>query len=431
MQAETREHAPQTIGVLYGFRALMVLFVCNYHFWQQGWLGQYATLFGVSLDFDFWTRSSYLFVDGMILLSGFLLYLPHARQAAYGAPAVSAKRFYWNRLTRIAPSYLVSVLVMLFAFALPGGAYRDAASRNFDVLTHLTFTFTFFQETYLFTPINGVLWTVAIEVQFYLIFPLLVKAMRRKPALTLCAMGAVGVLFRLLVAGANVELAMWVNQLPALLDVYALGMLGAILYVRVDRWLQGLPARDPARRVTAVASAALFAAGCWLLAGILRLQSDGGLAGQTQLHLWQWLLRLPLALTMLLLMLSAAFMPSALQKLLDNRLMRFLATISFNLYLWHQVLSVQMARRLFPATLQSDPQLQVIFTLLCFAVSLLVAMAATFGVEQPAARRMERLRIQYHQNKEKKNHEGSSGTEALPPTDPLLVRAHEGSAGTD
>ena len=51
------------IGVLYGFRALMVLAVVNYHIWQQSWLLQRVNLPGLSVDFDFFTRSSYLFVD--------------------------------------------------------------------------------------------------------------------------------------------------------------------------------------------------------------------------------------------------------------------------------------------------------------------------------------------------------------------------------
>ena len=223
-QADNQTRGKTEIGVLYGFRALMVLFVCNYHIWQIGWLEQYATLFGQTLDFDFWTRSGYLFVDGMLLLSGFLLYLPYARQTALGTPVPGVKRFYWNRLERIAPSYLFSVAVMLFLFALPSGAYRNVAARNLDVLTHLTFTFTFFRETYLFTPLNGVLWTVAIEMQFYLIFPWLAKAAQKKPVLTLCAMIAAGIAFRLIVSHSVTDLAIWVNQLPAFLDVYALGM---------------------------------------------------------------------------------------------------------------------------------------------------------------------------------------------------------------
>ena len=32
------------IGVLYGFRALMVLAVVNYHIWQQSWLSQRVSL---------------------------------------------------------------------------------------------------------------------------------------------------------------------------------------------------------------------------------------------------------------------------------------------------------------------------------------------------------------------------------------------------
>ena len=431
MQTEARPAEKLTIGVLYGFRALMVLFVCNYHIWQQGWLGQYVNLFGQTWDFDFWTRSSYLFVDGMIPLSGFLLYLPYARRTEYGTPAPGAKRFYWNRFVRIVPSYAASVLLMLFLFALPGGAYRDAAAGNFDVFTHLTFTFTFFQETYLFSPLNGVLWTVAIEMQFYLVFPLLVRALRKKPAVTLCLMALAAMLFRFIMARYVSDLAIWVNQLPAFLDVYALGILGAMLYVKIDKRLQAAPKDHPIHRVFAIAMPLLFAGGSWMLTEILRLQTTNGLVGHAELRLSQWLLRLPLALTMLILMLSAAYMPRFLQKLLDNRLMRFLSTISFNLYIWHQVLSVQIAKNLFPDTLHSDQPLQVAFTLLCLAGSIIVAMVATYGLEQPAARFLERMRQQYQHNKETRNHEGPKGTEAVPPVDPLLVRAEGGAAGTD
>ena len=60
-----RARAKLEIGVLYGFRALMVLFVLNYHLWQQSWIPQYGTLWGQYINLDYWTRSSYLFVDGM------------------------------------------------------------------------------------------------------------------------------------------------------------------------------------------------------------------------------------------------------------------------------------------------------------------------------------------------------------------------------
>ena len=412
-QADNQTRGKTEIGVLYGFRALMVLFVCNYHIWQLGWLGQYATLFGQTLDFDFWTRSSYLFVDGMLLLSGFLLYLPYARQTVQNTPVPGVRRFYWNRLERIVPSYLFSVLAVLLLVALPSGAYRDASTRNLDVLTHLTFTFTFFRETYLYTPLNGVLWTVAIEMQFYLIFPWLAKATQKKPVLTLCTLVAAGIAFRLIVSRSVTDLAIWVNQLPAFLDVYALGMLAAIIYVRLSARLTALPKTSDLRRLTVWISPLGFALACWALTTLVRLQSANGLAGQDALRLSQWALRLPLAITMAAAMLAAAFLPRFLQKLLDNRLMRFLATISFNLYIWHQVIGARLAANLFPATLHSDLQLQRIYTLLCFAVSILAAMAVTYGIEKPAARLMEKIRIRFLQNKERKNDERPSGTETV------------------
>ncbi len=427
LQQTVKTPEKQTVGVWHGFRALMVLFVCNFHIWQQGWLGQYVTVFGRTLDFDYWTRASYVFVDGMILMSGLLLYLPHARRQVYGTPVPTVGRFYWSRLARILPSYLLSILIMLFFVALPLGAYRDAAARNFDIITHLTFTFTFFRETYVYTPLNVVLWTVAIEMQFYLVFPLLARAARRQPWLTLCLMGAAGVGFRAVMIRTVPDLTVLLNQLPAFLDVYALGMLGAILYVRLEKWLAtAAPVR---RRWVRAAATGVFILGCVALSLVLRAQSRSGVAGLEQLRLSQWLLRLPLALTLFGLMLSAPFLPRALQKPLDNRLMRFLAAISFNLYIWHQQLSVFIARGLFPDTLHFDKPLQQAYTLLCFSLSIVIAMAATYGVEQPAARAMERLYQSHMRNKERKTHERSPSPETVPPTDPLRDGDAAGGAG--
>lgn len=429
MQTERQSDQRQIIGVLFGFRALMVLFVCNFHIWQQGWLRQFVVVFGHTVDFDYWTRASYVFVDGMMLLSAFLLYLPFARQAVYATPVPGVRAFYLGRFARIVPSYLLSVLVMLFCVALPQGAYRDAAAQNLDILTHLTFTFTFFRETYLFTPLNVVLWTVVIEMQFYLIFPWLARAVRKSPTVTLCLMIGAGILFRAVLGRQVADLSLLINQLPAFLDVYALGMLGAILYVRLNRRVEGLPRGAPLVRVLRVGSPLLFTLGCLALSMLLRVQTNQGLISYEHLRLSQWLVRLPLALTLLGMMLAAMFLPRWLQKPLDNRFMRFLATISFNLYIWHQALSVQLARHLFPVTLHDDFALQKAFTLLCYTLSIVVAMAVTFGVEQPAVRLLTRIFRTKSGSKETIRHEGSPDANALSATDPLLVRDAQGGAG--
>ncbi|MBN1778054.1 MAG: acyltransferase [Clostridiales bacterium] len=384
--AQARSNEKLTVGVLYGFRALMVLSVCNYHIWQQGWLAQQISVAGLTVSFDFLTRSGYLFVDGLLLLSGFLLYLPHAQAAAYGTPVPETKTFYQKRFIRIVPSYLASVLILL-VFALNGGAYMSAGRGIADVFTHLTFTFTFFRNTYLYTPLNSVLWTIGIEVQFYLLFPLIVRFMRRKPALTLSLMAAAGLVFRAALGFTQSDLIMLVNQLPSFLDVYALGMLGAILYIRLRRWTES----KPVKTWVAALSVPLFILSLLVLGRIFRFQSSFGANSMGALHRSQWIVRLPLAVTILAAMLSASFLPRVLQKLLDNRLMRFLSVISLNLYIWHQVLTSKFIRPFFPDTLHFDFNMQIVYTLICYSLSILTAMAFTYGLEHPAAKRLRKL----------------------------------------
>lgn len=413
------------IGVLYGFRALMVLAVVNYHIWQQSWLLQRVNLPGLSVDFDFFTRSSYLFVDGMILLSGFLLYLPYARQSLEGAPVPGAGRFYLNRLLRIVPSYLAAVLLALVCFALPQGAYFTTGDLVKDVASHLTFTFLFWPETYLYTPLNAALWTIGVEMQFYLLFPFLARAAQKRPAVTLPVMAATGWAWRLCVARFAQDTGMLINQMPAYLDVYALGMLGAITYLRMRHaWERMSSAR---RRALGWVCVAGFAACIAATLSIFRTQSSASAAGQRALHLSQMEMRLPLTLALMGGMLCAAHMPRFLQKLLDNRLMRFLSAISMNLYIWHQILSVQMRMAWFPDadTLHITPAQQRAYTLLCFSVSMLAAMAATYGLEQPVARavnaRIKRLG-------RKQSHEGPQAGSPCTPADSLLVRHEAGRA---
>ena len=213
-------------------------------------------------------------------------------------PAPDTTTFYWKRLIRIVPSYLVSVLLMLFVFRrCPATRIQTPAQAAADLLTHLTFTFTFFQSTYVYTPLNVVLWTIGIEVQFYLIFPLIARFMRQKPALTLTAMALAGLSVpRGAWAADSAICSMLVNQMPSFLDVYALGMLGAILYVRLRRWTE-------LRKVKLIVSARCpfpcSALGLYATVGLVRFQSTYSAGGMDALRQSQWIIRLPLALSLL------------------------------------------------------------------------------------------------------------------------------------
>jgi len=59
-----------------------------------------------------------------------------------------------------------------------------------------------------------------------------------------------------------------------------------------------------------------------------------------------------------------------------------------NLYIWHQVLAVQMRLAWFPDVdlLHTDPKQQSAYMMLCISVAVLAAMAVTFGLEQPVSK---------------------------------------------
>ena len=95
-----------------GVRALAICIVAWYHIWQQSWLYPNLTVFGREISFDPLVRSGYIWVDMMILISGFCLYLPWARLGE-GEKGQSPAAFYEKRLARVHPSYLLTIAVML------------------------------------------------------------------------------------------------------------------------------------------------------------------------------------------------------------------------------------------------------------------------------------------------------------------------------
>ena len=135
------------IPELNGLRVLLVFIVSWYHFWQQSWL---TPSIG-SYSLDYLLRAGYMPVDGTILLSGFLLFLPYARAMLLGEAVPNTKQFYQRRIMRIVPSYYFVTLALLFAVALPWHLYHNSSDMVRDVVMHLTFTQTFNPATYIAT----------------------------------------------------------------------------------------------------------------------------------------------------------------------------------------------------------------------------------------------------------------------------------------
>ena len=104
-----------------------------------------------------------------------------------------------------------------------------------DILSHLTFTHNYSILSYHNTRLNSVLWTLAVEVQFYLIAPLIGRAFVKKPMITYFAMVAAAFAYRFTYVMQMSDYSLYFNRLPAMLDVYANGMMGALIYVEMCR----------------------------------------------------------------------------------------------------------------------------------------------------------------------------------------------------
>ena len=373
-------HIPE----LNGLRVLLVFIVSWYHIWQQSWL---TPSIG-SYSLDFLVRSGYVPVDGTILLSGFLLFLPHARAMLLGDKIPDTRSFYQRRIMRIVPSYVFVTLLMLFAVAIPYGLYYSDQALWKDVLMHLTFTQTFDFSTYIATPIGVASWTVAIEMQAYLIFPLLAKAARKNAWGTFATMAAAALLFRSWVVWAMDDYNMVVNQVINFLDVYAIGMATSILYVK----LTTLYPEDKRRFLwQAIATAGVVLA-FWGLTELLRDQA--GSNGQIEIQAGQMIRRPAFASLLAVLAMALPFTVRPLRFLMGNKLMGFLAMISMNYYLMHQNIAVHLKRIGFPPAETAMPNMApggpekpwvYQYTALCFGLSVLTAIAITFLIEKPCA----------------------------------------------
>jgi peptidoglycan/LPS O-acetylase OafA/YrhL len=106
-------------------------------------------------------------------LSGFLLWRGHAGAARGLRTAPSAGHYLRSRVVRIMPAYLVSVVVILAL--LP-----DAGNASLTVwLANLTMTQIYVPLT--LTPGLTQMWSLAVEVSFYIALPLLALGARRLP----------------------------------------------------------------------------------------------------------------------------------------------------------------------------------------------------------------------------------------------------------
>lgn len=163
------------IAFLDGLRAIAILGVLVCHTYAEvygygsefapwkGWFRTFAS--GANLGFYplSWGRGG---VALFFVISGFCIHL------SFRQPQPTWRGFFIRRLFRLYPAYLTAfifVLAMLFARHIPRVLWEDYFWTQ--LATHVFFIHNFFSST--FKGINPALWSLAIEAQLYLLYPLL------------------------------------------------------------------------------------------------------------------------------------------------------------------------------------------------------------------------------------------------------------------
>lgn len=368
-----RAPSPAHLGVLDGLRGIAIFVVLWYHVWEFNWLPTQFNLLGHDISLQFIPETGFTGVDLFFFISGFVLFYPYVRHVFEKQPLPTVAQFAYRRFIKIVPSYYLQLAVLTpwILAAFSGITLLKV------YLTHLLFIHNWFRDT--FGSVNGVLWTLAVEVQFYVVFPLLCWCFRRWPLVTFAAMLVVANGYRLALAPCCVADYVRNTQMPAFLDLFACGMLAAWLLV----WLRNRM-HAPERWHVAWTAAAIvgFALYGWLLYGlfVMRVKPD-----------WQYVwgnghLTL-LGLTFVLLTVASCMASAWWRAVLANPLLVFLSVISYNLYLWHQLIATYFARHAFPFPRTehffTDPVWQWTYLALTVTVSIAVASLITYAFERP------------------------------------------------
>ncbi len=108
------------------------------------------------------------------VLSGYLLFGPWVRAARSGGPAPSLKRYARNRVRRIMPAYLVTVLAAYLIYHFRDGG-PNPGHTWWGLFRNLTLT-QIYTDHYGFVLLHQGLtqmWSLAVEVAFYVALPIL------------------------------------------------------------------------------------------------------------------------------------------------------------------------------------------------------------------------------------------------------------------
>lgn len=278
-------------------------------------------------------QGGFLGVDLFFALSGFLITSLLLRDAS-GA-GVRLRSFWGRRARRLLPALLALIVVVAVwaaAFGSPAdvdGVRRDGPWALFYIANwHFIASAGGYWESFSQPAMFDHLWSLAIEEQFYFVWPLVIVAIwrwSRRPGTVLVATCLFGI-------AASVAAMVFLND----------GGDPTRLYMGTDTraaslLVGALAATEPSRRVVAALVERLGRATSWVLAivGALVLWSWTAIDGANSAALYRGGLLVHSGLCALLVVTIAATSKSVVARALAWRPLVWVGVMSYGLYLWH------------------------------------------------------------------------------------------------
>ncbi|MFF5305324.1 acyltransferase family protein [Streptomyces sp. NPDC013161] len=347
----------QVLG-LDGLRGLAALYVVLFHCWLYAFPGYPDSSAPRVLDVLMFGRIAVVF---FLVLSGFSLAISPAR---HGWRSGGVAQFLRRRAWRILPPYWAALALSLVVslFVVPASHYGPPDGSSLLVYG-LVLQDVFFAPT----P-NGAFWSIGVEAELYLLFPLVLLVRRRFSAAAAVACVTLPVIVRgLLAPGSNpVEGDNWLA--PHLAPVFVAGVVGAGIVVASER----------VRRLPWGWFAVLAAL------PVLGLGFVQGSVWTVRHYFWIDLAIAP-AMTMLIAAVATG-QPAFLVRMLTTRPLQRLGDFSYSLYLIHLPIVLVVIRRVAPHVVAPGLHTFCFTLLLGLPVSVLTAWLFSQIFELPFKR---------------------------------------------
>ena len=374
-----RQNIPDYVDTLDGFRAAATILVLIFHYWQQSWVSMVVKLGPVSIDFTHIVSIGSLGVELLFLLSGFCLYYP---LAMHPERKLHIGQYVYKRMVRILPTYFLCVIISTIyqIGRLPPALLREQFIGNMTLTQMMT-------PGLAYNHLNGVLWSIAIEAQFYVVFPLILKIFRKKPYWVMLGAFIIGETWRWYLRDVDYSRIGWLmNQLPGMIDVFIGGMLAAHIVSQLKHTLteEQQSSLAPMFTVATIGFIMMYVF-VTMYIGSLRYNNIPENLSRLQMHTRKFVI-----VAFLGAVACSTMSCRWLRALFGNPFTRFVSTISYQTYMWHMWIALRLKDFRIPDYVTARPMDDIAwrfpYLMLSIVLSLIAAVLMTYLVERPLSR---------------------------------------------